>query len=319
MNALTRHCPACDNPGPFSTEVVHGKEAIGGRPFELATCPSCGLRFQPTVPSDEELAAWYDYMGQNAANYEATPLLQRRLTRIVSAFDGVRSTGRLLEIGCGGGLFAHAALASGWELWGTEISPSCAALLRPLLGDHLHQGTIEDAPFPTAHFDGAVLIEVIEHLTDPARYIEAIRRFLRPGGRLFLTTPNGRGSAARVLGTSWRVVADEHLSYFDARSIETMLTRHGFGDVDVKTSNLDLLSIAAQRAKAAIRRGRRDVEDGESSASYSAPSAPKRSSSGTTRIKVRTALADAAINSVNWIANAARLGDTLRVTATRTS
>ena len=56
---------------------------------------------------------------------------------------------RLLEVGCGGGLFVRSAIAAGWEVWGTEISPSCAAALRPLIGARLHQGTIETAPFPT--------------------------------------------------------------------------------------------------------------------------------------------------------------------------
>jgi SAM-dependent methyltransferase len=46
-------------------------------------------------------------------------------------------------------------------------------------------------PLPDEHFDVVVMTEVLEHLREyPARSLQEVRRILRPGGRLYLTTPN---------------------------------------------------------------------------------------------------------------------------------
>lgn len=44
-------------------------------------------------------------------------------------------------------------------------------------------------PFPDAAFDGVLAIELFEYLTTPERAIGQLRRVLKPGGRLILTTP----------------------------------------------------------------------------------------------------------------------------------
>jgi SAM-dependent methyltransferase len=315
----TRGCPACGaRPQERAEVVVAGKLAIDGGPLTLVRCDRCGARFQPVVPSVDELARWYDYMAHIPANVETSPLLARRLRRMLSAFEPVRRSGRLLEVGCGGGLFVRTATAAGWEVWGTEVSPSCAAILRPLLGDRLYQGTIEEAPFPLATFDGVALIEVIEHLPDPSVYVAAIARLLRPGGRLYMTTPNAAGSAAHVLGTRWRAFTNEHLNYFDRRSLALLLDRHGFSDLRVTASNLDLLVLATDRARRLLRAKRPAGSVGAPTSLIAPAAAPSNGTTNHDRSAHRRAqLADLAIEAVNRIASATRLGDTLRVIATR--
>jgi len=316
-----RACPACAHPGPHPTHAVPGKRAIGGGPLLLASCTGCDALFQPSTPAPEELARWYDYMGHDPHNITVSPLVARRIARIVGKFDDSRQTGRLIEVGCGGGVFVRAAMTAGWEMWGTEISASCVETLRPLLGARLHQGSVVDAPFPAGSFDGAVLIEVIEHLADPDSYLEAIRRLLRPGGRLLLTTPNAHGSASRVLGHRWHAIGEEHLNYFGRRSLSRLLERHGFGSLRVASSNLDLLALAVQH-------GRRRL--GASSSAPATPTAAAPGMEGATvgaaalprpsrGAELRAQAADLAIEVLNRFASASRLGDTLRVVAHRTS
>lgn len=49
----------------------------------------------------------------------------------------------------------------------------------------------EPAPYPDAVFDGVLLMEVLEHFTlDPMYALAELNRVLKPGGFLFLTTPN---------------------------------------------------------------------------------------------------------------------------------
>src|SRR2546427_2680858 len=134
---------------------------------------------------------------------------------MLDRLEPYRESGRLLDVGCGRGTVALAARAAGWDVYATEISPSCVAELRPLFGKRLHHGSLLDASFRSSSFDVILMIEVIEHLDDPAAYVSASLRLLRPGGCLLLTTPNLRGLSGRLRGDAWRVVADEHLTYFD--------------------------------------------------------------------------------------------------------
>jgi 2-polyprenyl-3-methyl-5-hydroxy-6-metoxy-1,4-benzoquinol methylase len=53
--------------------------------------------------------------------------------------------------------------------------------------------SIQEIPVADATFDTVISCETIEHVVDPVRALDEIRRVLRPGGRLLLTTPNYLG------------------------------------------------------------------------------------------------------------------------------
>ena len=237
---IQRPCPICGFRKTSRVEAVENKRDMGGSPLRIASCASCGGVFQPVIFDNAALAEWYDYMGRESSNVKMTALLRRRLERTVKSFEHHRVTNRLLEVGCGGGLFVQAAVECGWEVYGTELSPSCCAVLRPLLGSQLYQGDLREAPFERASFDVVVMMELIEHLPDPAPYLVATHRLLRPGGCLVLTTPNLSGVSGRVWGRKWRVMNDEHLNYFDRRTIRRLLVDHGYNDVTVGTSGFDV-------------------------------------------------------------------------------
>jgi SAM-dependent methyltransferase len=76
---------------------------------------------------------------------------------------------------------------------------------------------VEDAPlpFPDAHFDHVLFCEVLEHLTlDPLRAVRELKRVLKPGGSLVLTTPN----AARL---------ENLIAFAEGRNIYDLYSGHG--------------------------------------------------------------------------------------------
>jgi SAM-dependent methyltransferase len=76
-------------------------------------------------------------------------------------------------------------------------------------------------------FDVVTAIEVLEHTLDPMTELRRMRRLLRPGGLLLLTTGNARPYAERL--TSWRYVRPEvHISFFEPRTLERALLDAGF-------------------------------------------------------------------------------------------
>lgn len=90
---------------------------------------------------------------------------------------GLVETGRCLEIGCGRGVFQDLVR----DYTGSDLSDSAGAFLRkPFV-----QCSATALPFADSSFDGAWTIWVLEHVPDPERAMEEMRRVLRPGGVLF--------------------------------------------------------------------------------------------------------------------------------------
>lgn len=176
-----RPCPGC-GATEHRERVAVGKSDLRGDALRLATCVRCGLTFQLSVPTTEALAAWYDYVGHVGASERPSGLLARRIRRLLRDLERYRHRGRLLDVGCGRGTVALVAADLGWEVSATEISASCVGQLRPVLGSRLYNGSLLDAPFDPGSFDVVLMIEVLEHLDDPAGYVRAARDLLRSGG-----------------------------------------------------------------------------------------------------------------------------------------
>ena len=275
----------------------------------LATCATCQSVFQPLVCDDKMLEEWYGYRGPHLSNKTMTPLLRRRLSRLLRPLERYRLSNQLLEVGCGGGLLARAATEQGWQVFGTEISSTCCAVLRPLLGSRLHQGALQGAPFERKIFDVVVMMELIEHLPDPGGYLIAAQRYLRPGGCLVLTTPNLKGLTARTWGQRWRVINDEHLNYFDERTIRRLLSDHGYTDVVVATSGIDV-GMYVQEFRQAVVGLYRKRESSEG-----ANESPERKAVADSKGTFMAAAIDLAMETVNLVLNFLSLGDVLKVRA----
>lgn len=105
---------------------------------------------------------------------------------------------RVLDVGCSVGsieaLFhqQHPARASEVDVEGVDITAEAIrqarALGLPRCAFRVYDGA--ELPYDAERFDLVVSIEVIEHVPDKAELLADIWRVLRPGGRLFLTTPN---------------------------------------------------------------------------------------------------------------------------------
>lgn len=88
---------------------------------------------------------------------------------------------------------------------------------------------------PSAQFDVISMIEVIEHLPDPASAMALISRLLKPGGLLLLTTGNLDSPIARRHGIHYRYCAPEiHVSLFNPRCLARLYRDHGLEPLKVR-------------------------------------------------------------------------------------
>ena len=117
---------------------------------------------------------------------------------------------------------------SGWEPQGVEVSAPQASYGEARFGLGIHVGTLESAAFPDASFDLVHASHLIEHLCDPAAFLDEVARVLAPGGLLALTTPNADGFQARLLGPRWRSVIYDHMYLFSRRTLAALLASRPF-------------------------------------------------------------------------------------------
>lgn len=135
--------------------------------------------------------------------------------------------GRLLDVGCGNGVFLLRAKAAGWNVVGLEPDPHAAAQVR-VSGLDVHQGTLDTFDQPGS-FDVITSSHVIEHVHDPKVFLDQLFRLLRGKGRLWLTTPNVNSMGHRHFGNAWRgLEPPRHLTIFSAAALRSMLTSTGF-------------------------------------------------------------------------------------------
>jgi SAM-dependent methyltransferase len=126
---------------------------------------------------------------------------ERRLGMIVAA-AGERVRGRVLEDGCGVGMYVEHLQLPGGQVFGLEYDFARAREARRR-SDLLACAAGEGLPYPAAAFDLVLSHEVLEHVRDDRRAVAEIVRALRPGGRLVLFVPN-RGYPFETHGIYWR-------------------------------------------------------------------------------------------------------------------
>lgn len=126
---------------------------------------------------------------------------QRRLEMILKA-AGERIRGRILENGCGVGMYVEHLSPFGGTVIGLEYDFERAAEAR-LRSPHILNAAGETLPFPSSTFDLILSHEVIEHVQDDRAAIREMIRVLRPGGRAVIFCPN-RGYPFETHGIYWQ-------------------------------------------------------------------------------------------------------------------
>lgn len=226
MIAAPRECPAC---GALPRPGLRLD-----RDVQLLACPRCRLAWWPWPAFDAATFYDRDYFDSPDArkgysNYSAMePALRqtartrlRRLARLGAV------GGRLLELGCGTGVFLDEARKAGWSCAGVEVS-GWAAERAAARGLNVRCASVEAVEIEARAWDAVCMWDVVEHLRDPASAIRAAGRGLCPGGLLALSTGDVTSLCARLSGRSWHLYnLPEHLFFFSPESLRRLMRASG--------------------------------------------------------------------------------------------
>ncbi len=243
-------CPTCSGAAPKAPRLTI-RYATPDHPMRFARllhCPACGCDFYerqkpPDYAEEKALlrgrAAFYLQQGAGIASLTA-PLVR----------SGRAPGSRYLDVGCGFGFaldFAQRAL--GWQARGIDPSPM-AVLGREMLGvaiEHRYLG--DDEPEYAASFDVVMAAETIEHVLSPIAFLHTLRKVMRAGAMLILTTPDAEdikpttapGAVVALLSAGF------HLILQSRTSLEALLRQAGFAHVAIDKDGYSLVAYASDR------------------------------------------------------------------------
>ena len=219
-------CPIC-GPGPASILRYDFP------PYRVVRCSHCGLVFLSPRLTEAAILKLYsdqeyyvsEVAGQGYDEYLEVKLnwiktFTLRLTQIAQH----QRPGKSLDIGCGPGFFMEAAQTKGYDVFGLDPSDYIVNIAREKFGERVQKGLIESADYPTEHFDLVVAFDTFEHVYHPLEWLEAVRRVLKTGGLLAITTPNPNSLLAKISGKKWvSFKLPEHVYYWTPETIRQVL------------------------------------------------------------------------------------------------
>ncbi len=224
-------------PGSICDGKLRSGWAVRNDKRAVARCSGCGVMMLDPMPSEKEVESWYAlgnyYQGDSRSGYDYS-YFERikaryndknswpyRLLARATRLGGQEKAGRLLDVGCGGGLFAACAKRVGWDAQGLDPNPA-AVEAAARYGVPVRTATIEESGFDANTFDIIYANDVIEHVLNPIKAFEEIDRLLLPRGVLILSTPNGDRALLRRNRWGGFQSSLEHLWYFNARSMRRL-------------------------------------------------------------------------------------------------
>jgi SAM-dependent methyltransferase len=102
-----------------------------------------------------------------------------------------KKSSKILEIGCGLGYFTYSLRKANYNVIGLDISQTAVNQANEAFGEYYICSDLFDfVKSNPEQFDIVILTEVIEHIDQPVEFIESIKKLLRTGGLVIITTPN---------------------------------------------------------------------------------------------------------------------------------
>ncbi len=238
---------------PLGCEGEAKEWASDFRGNRIHRCGACSLRFLWPLPSPSEAGSWYQSVLYGVANADGTGFepdveaawrrSDARSLRRIAAVRPVRGAS-LLDVGAGSGHLLDAARDQGYaRLAAVDTSARSVEMLRQR-GYEAWIGLVEDLDLP--RFDVICAHHVLEHVVDPLGFLRRLAHLLQPGGVLHLLVPN-EGSPTSRWHDFWsrlglrrkpfrHLATDQHLTYFDQKSLGTAVRAAGLDLVCLGTT-----------------------------------------------------------------------------------
>lgn len=218
--------------------------------YSIVRCQACQLIFVNPIPVFDKddfhnVSTDFYYTDEQLIMSDAKKMHSKKEFALQSArwneILPAKEEYSLLDVGCGPGLFVHAAVQQGWKAVGCDIDRPLVDLGNQELGLSLEHDDLMNIGYPSESFDVVRFKYVLEHLPNPYEMLVETFRLLKPGGLVLIIVPNEDGFfnqmniiAGRKKTTRWGTLTPpHHLHAFTPSTVTRISERVGLEPIDV--------------------------------------------------------------------------------------
>src|SRR3990172_554887 len=236
-------CPICNREHQLVFLVKDVKGSING--FNVLYCNMCNVGFTMPFPSSTELSSLYSsgsYRADSGKRFvgvvETVITFSRSLRR--QRIEKCIEKGRILDIGCGRGVFLDEMRKHGWKVAGTEYNEVTAKSINKIYDINVVTGNPGDWGFSPGSFDVVTMNHVLEHMSAPEKAINECSRVLREGGLLVVAVPNITSLQSIIGKHLWfHLDIPYHIYHFSEMGLSSLIEKHGFQLLKIRRFDLE--------------------------------------------------------------------------------
>jgi 2-polyprenyl-3-methyl-5-hydroxy-6-metoxy-1,4-benzoquinol methylase len=221
------------------------------RSFSIKECLNCGVCFTDPFLNSKEYKKYHNahqvvFNGAGKDSdvdqyLEDKDLEWEKLgyaTRLKNIIDIKPNMRRVLDVGCGAGIFLDYLKNKGFYVEGVELSPWGYNIAKNRLGLKIHNNLIENLTPPSNKFDVITLYDVLEHTTNPNDFLITLKKWLKKDGVVIINLPNIDSMISNSTKDLWnKLCPPDHTFHFNNKSISYLLNKNGYNPISITTNS----------------------------------------------------------------------------------
>ena len=241
-NEITPNCVFCER--PLSNPILRNVPA-NGMICNVSECTECQIAMLHPFPTDKEISDLYSTGSYRTDGGTRFNFLIEYLIYLGSVIKRKRiekyaRKGKILDIGCGRGLFLDIMRRGGWEVEGSELNNETASYAEQVYDLKVHAGGIAEQSLASESFEVINICGVLEHLKDPNTVISECHKLLKENGLLVILVQNIRSFEFKLGKENWfHLDLPFHLFQFTEEGIVDILQKKGFQIKRIKRFHLE--------------------------------------------------------------------------------
>lgn len=197
MTIENRKCPICDcktHNVIKHIKMIVPENFILQSEYDLVNCCNCGFVFNNVLNCKEYDEYYKSYTGADAKQYvitEEQKILNSKTSRFIHNVSEICKNDVILDIGCSYGITLGILKELGYSnLYGMDLDISAIDYLNQQGINGKIGSIMSDIEEYNEKFDLIILRHIIEHLHEPKKAIQNVKKWLKPNGKILIECPN---------------------------------------------------------------------------------------------------------------------------------
>jgi 2-polyprenyl-3-methyl-5-hydroxy-6-metoxy-1,4-benzoquinol methylase len=229
------NCPVC-NSTAFEDYLTVQDYTVSQEKFKIVTCKTCSFKFTNPRPNEIAIGEYYkaeSYISHTNTSKGLISKIYQEVRKFtlkgkLNLINGLSpKKGKLLDIGCGTGMFLNVARENGWKVNGIEPDTGARGIAEATNQIKIKADVLSS--FQNETFDVITLWHVLEHVHKLNETVEWLKARLAKGGSVIIAVPNHESKDADIYEAQWAAYdVPRHLYHFSQKTIKDLFANHGF-------------------------------------------------------------------------------------------